>query len=144
VLLALGLVLVIGLVVYAFQGVRRSIVAEARVREEAAQDEPQTAEDAFDQAQAAARAGDYRTAARHLYLSSLLWLEDRKLLRYDRSRTNREYLTQLRGKPVHDELAPVVETFERVWYGHRALDAEEFERYQRQVQSLRAPRDQSR
>jgi hypothetical protein len=59
------------------------------------------------------------------------------MLRYDRSRTNREYLQQLRGKPAHDALVPVVDTFEQVWYGHRPLDAVAFSEYERQVQALR-------
>jgi Na+-transporting methylmalonyl-CoA/oxaloacetate decarboxylase gamma subunit len=136
-LLVAGLLLVIGILVYAIRGVRRSVVAEARAWEEAAEEETLTTVEAIDRAQADAQAGNYRGAARHLYLSSLLWLEERGLLRYDRSRTNREYLQQLRGKRVHDSLAPVVETFERVWYGHRPFDADSFREYERQVAALR-------
>ncbi len=137
-LLAVGLALVVGIVIYAVRGVRRSVVAEARARAEAAEEETITTTEALDRAQVDVRAGNYRGAARHLYLSSLLWLEERGLLRYDRSRTNREYLSQLRGKPVHDDLAPVVETFERVWYGHRPLDADGFRAYEEQVAALRS------
>jgi hypothetical protein len=136
--LLLGLLLVVALIVYAVRSVRHSMVADARARTEAAEEEPLTAAQAVDQAQSEARAGNYRSAARHLYLSSLLWLEERGMLRYDRSRTNREYLQQLRGKPTHDALAPVVDTFEQVWYGHRPLDASAFDEYERQVQALRA------
>lgn len=136
--LVIGLVLVLALVVYAVRGVRRSVVADARAREDAAEEETMTATEAVDRAQIEARAGNYRGAARHMYLSSLLWLEERGMLRYDRSRTNREYLQQVRGKPVHDELLPVVETFERVWYGHRPLDDAGFREYERQVAAMRA------
>ncbi len=142
--LAVGLLLVIALVVYAVRGVRRSVVADARAREEAVEEETMTATEAVDRAQIEARAGNYRGAARHLYLSSLLWLEERGMLRYDRSRTNREYLQQVRGKPVHDELLPVVETFERVWYGHRPLDDAGFREYERQVDAMRAREERSR
>lgn len=136
--LLIGLLLVLALIVYAVRGVRHSMVADARAQAEADEVELLTAAEAIDQAQIEARAGNYRSATRHLYLSSLLWLEERGMLRYDRSRTNREYLQQLRGKPAHDALAPVVDTFEQVWYGHRPLDATTFSDYERQVQALRA------
>jgi hypothetical protein len=135
--LIIGLLLVLALIVYAVRGVRRTMVADAQAKAEAADEAMPTAAEAIDQAQVEARAGNYRVAARHLYLSSLLWLEERGMLRYDRSRTNREYLHQLRGKPAHDALAPVVDTFEQVWYGHRPLDAVAFSEYERQVQALR-------
>ena len=135
-LLAVGILLVLGIVVYAFRGVRRSMVAEAQARAEAAAEETLTTTEALDRAQADARAGNYRGAARHLYLSSLLWLADRGLLRYDRSRTNREYLRELEDTPIHDDLVPVVATFERVWYGYGSLDADGFKDYERQVAAL--------
>lgn len=137
-LIAAGVLLVLGIIVYAVRGVRRSVVAEARARAEAAEEATLTTAQALERAQADVRAGDYRNGARHLYLSSLLWLEERGLLRYDRSRTNREYLQQVRGNPVHDDLVPVVETFERVWYGSRELDASDFDAYERQVAALRS------
>jgi hypothetical protein len=137
ILLVIGCLLLVALILDAIRGVRRSVVAEARAREEAEVEERLTTAEAVDRAAVDARAGDYRSAARHLYLSSLLWLEEHGLLRYDRSRTNREYLMQLRGKPVHDDLVPVVETFERVWYGHRPLDAASYDAYRQQVAQLR-------
>ena len=143
VMLITGLLLVLGLVVYAVRGVRRSIVSEAQAR---AQDEEATlsSADAAGRAQADARTGEYRTAARFAYLAALLWLEECGLLRYDRSDTNREYLEQLRDKPVHDALAPIVETYERVWYGNQQLDDAGFTEYERQVTALREREDSAR
>lgn len=136
-LMIVGALLVIAIVVYAARGIRRSILSERRVIAEAEQEETISAAEANDRAQADARAGDYRNAARHLYLASLLWLEEHGMLRYDRSRTNHEYLAQVRGKQVHDVLVPVVNTFERVWYGHHSLDAQSFQDYEQQVAALR-------
>jgi hypothetical protein len=142
-LLLIGLLLVVAIVIYAVRGIRRTVVAEARARAEADEEETMTASEAVERAHLDARSGDYRAAARHLYLSSLLWLEERGMLRYDRSRTNREYLRQIRGKPVHDDLLPVVETFESVWYGNHPLDDHGFREYERQVQALRARGEQA-
>lgn len=118
------------------RGLRRNIVAEA-----SAGDDPEanlTARAALEQASGLARGGDYRTAVRFLYLSALLWLDERNLLRYDRALTNREYLERVRANPaLRARLAAVVETFDQVWYGHVPIDAETFARYQEQVEALR-------
>lgn len=138
-LLLLGLLLVLGIVIYAIRGVRGSLVRDAKARAEAAEeDEHITAGEALDRAQSQARNGDYRGGVRYLYLSSLLWLDERGLLRYDRSLTNREYLAETQANSgLHNRLAPVVGTFERVWYGHRDLAEQDFRAYEEQVNALR-------
>lgn len=137
-LLIVGGLLILGLVIYAIRGVRQSLVRDARARADAIEEETITATEALDRAQDQARSGDYRTAVRYLYLSSLLWLDERKLLRYDRSLTNREYLAEVRNNPaLHAQLAPVVNTFDQVWYGHGELAEEDFRAYEAQVQGLR-------
>ncbi|WP_026370168.1 DUF4129 domain-containing protein [Kallotenue papyrolyticum] len=138
-LLALGLLLVLALVIYAVRSVRRTLVRDAHLRAQAAADQERLgAETALDRAQALAQQGDYRSAVRYLYLSALLWLDERKRLRYDRSLTNREVLEQARNDPaLYQRLRPVVHTFERVWYGLRPLDSASYRAYQQQVQALR-------
>jgi uncharacterized protein DUF4129 len=137
VILAVGGLLLAGVIGYLLLGLRRNMAAEAR----AADDDPEaglTARSALDQAGEIARSGDYRTAMRYLYLSALLWLDERDMLRYDRALTNREYLDRLRDNPtLRDRLKPVVETFDQVWYGHVPLDAQSFATYRAQVEALR-------
>jgi hypothetical protein len=83
-------------------------------------------------------AGDYRVAVRLLYLSTLLLLEERKLLCYDRTLTNREYLGQVADNPsLGEALRPVVDTFDEVWYGQVEPDAGGYEAYARQVDRVR-------
>lgn len=138
-LLIIGGLLIIGLVIYAIRGVRQSLVRDAKARAQAAEEETITASEALDRAQEQARSGDYRAGVRYLYLSSLLWLDERKLLRYDRSLTNREYLAEVRDNPaLQARLTPVVNTFDRVWYGHGELAEEDFRAYEEQVNGLRA------
>jgi hypothetical protein len=94
--------------------------------------------DARAQASALAAQGDYRNASRLLYLSALLWLDERRVLRYDRHLTNREYLNRLADRPaLRSRMQPVVETFDRVWYGKQPLDAAGFAEYERQIGALR-------
>src|SRR5574341_98434 len=97
-----------------------------------------TADSALRRAQTLSAASDYRTAVRYLYLSSLLLLEERGLLRYDRSLTNREYLRSVAHLPeLASTLRDVVEVFDRVWYGYQLLDAAAYARYADRVADLR-------
>ncbi len=133
-----GVILVLVILAYWLLGLRRSLAREAR---NAPTDDPEaglTANSAFQQASSLARGGDYRTAVRYLYLSSLLWLDERGLLRYDRALTNHEYLEHLHNNPeLRARLEPIVETFDRVWYGYAQIDAASFSAYQQQVEGLR-------
>jgi hypothetical protein len=133
----IGAALLIGVLVYVLRGLRRGLVAGAHADDH----DPEanlTVKTALDQAGGLARGGNYRAAVRYLYLSALLWLDERDILRYDRALTNREYLERVRDNPaLRERMAPIVETFDRVWYGHLPIDAESFAAYERQVEELR-------
>jgi len=137
VVVGVGAILLLAVMIYLLLGLRRGLVSEAQ----AADDDPEarlTAKTALNQAGDLARGGDYRTAVRYLYLSALLWLDERDMLRYDRALTNREYLDRVRDNPLlRERLAPIVETFDQVWYGHVMIDAEAFAVYRARVEALR-------
>lgn len=137
-----GGVLIIGVLVYLLRGMQFSLTRATEIADET--DDPEanlTANTALQQASTLAHGGDYRTAVRYLYLSSLLWLDEHQLLRYDRALTNREYLERLRDNTeVRAALSPIIDTFDQVWYGHAPLDDEGFAAYRRQVDSLRRSR----
>ncbi len=81
--------------------------------------------------------GDYRHALRYLYLSALLLLDERGVLRYNRAQTNREYLRQVRDRPeLANHLKEVVDTFDRVWYGYHPLDEAGYKEYAGHVTAL--------
>ena len=132
-----GGILLLVVIAYVVRGLRRNVVRSAE-----ASDDPEahlTASTALEQASGMARGGDYRTAVRYLYLSALLRLDERNILRYDRALTNREYLDRVRDNAaLRAQLGAVVETFDRVWYGHLPLDAATFANYERQVEKLRS------
>jgi hypothetical protein len=132
------MVLLLGVIAYLVRGLRRGLVAEASA-DDGDPEASLTAKTALEQAGGLARGGDYRTAVRYLYLSALLWLDERGALRYDRALTNHEHLDRVRDNPaLRDRLAPVVDTFDRVWYGHLPIDEATFAAYQRQVEELRS------
>lgn len=132
---ALALILVLA---YAMRSLLADFVADQETdAENGDDDEDMTAATALKRAQTLSAGGDYRTAVRYLYLSTLLLLEERGLLRYDRSMTNREYLRSIAHKP---ELAAifrdVVTVFDRVWYGYRPLDERAYTWYADRVKEL--------
>ncbi len=80
---------------------------------------------------------DYRAAIRYLYLSSLLTLDERGLIRYDRTLTNREHLRQVAdNQPLFDLLRPIVNVFDRVWYGFAPVDAALYQDFRQNVERL--------
>ncbi|MBK9050501.1 MAG: DUF4129 domain-containing protein [Chloroflexi bacterium] len=63
------------------------------------------------------------------------------MLRYNRTRTNREYIQSMTDKPETAQgLGDVVEVFDRVWYGYEPIDDGEYTSYQDQVEQLRQQR----
>jgi hypothetical protein len=139
-LIAIGGAVVLAIAMFfALRGLFLDFIAETEIggKDELA-DEQLTAETALKRAQTLSTGGDYRMAVRYLYLSTLLIMEERGLFRYDRAKTNREYLRSLQERP---ELAlilkDVVEVFDRVWYGFQPLSKSDYSQYQTRVEALR-------
>jgi hypothetical protein len=101
-----------------------------------------TSQGALQRAQALSSQGDYRNAVRFLYLSSLLVLDEQGLLRYDRSRTNREVLRSVSSRPeLADPLRDVIDVFDRVWYGYEPVDEQTYQVYREHVEELREKKE---
>jgi len=139
----LAAVLVAAVLLYALRDVITGFTADAALHAEDELDgQPLIAELALQRAQELSTDGDYRTAVRYLYLSALLLLEERGLLRYDRSLTNREYLRTVAHRPeLAATLREVIDVFDRVWYGFQTLSASEYEAYARRVETLRQQKE---
>ena len=81
------------------------------------------ADQLLEQSRIALAQGDHRAAVRLALLSLLAWLQDRGQLKYDSSRSNREYQQDLRRWPESATVfGAVAAPFERCWYGGRNLD----------------------
>lgn len=131
-------ILLLLILLYAFRGLFVDLIADARLNNNEDADELLTADSAFQRAQSLSRGGDYRAAVRYLYLSSLLMLDERGLLRYDRSRTNREVLRSVSDQPeLSQPLGEVVDVFDNVWYGYHELDEDSFKHYSDRVEELK-------
>ena len=142
-LVILAGVLVAVVLAFALRGLVTDFAADAAAAaEEALGGEPLTADLALQRAQDLSVGGDFRTAVRYLYLSALLLLEERGLLRYDRSLTNREYLRSVAHQPeLAATLRQVIDVFDRVWYGFQTVNASEYAQYAQQVETLRQQKE---
>lgn len=129
----------VALVVVVFLYFSRNLTVQpAALDHPAASDEPTSSGGAADLASELAASGDYRAAVRYLYLSSLLLLDERGLIRYDATLTNREHLRQIQGQPqLLETLRQVINIFEDVWYGYAPVDAAVYQQYCHHLNQLR-------
>jgi hypothetical protein len=123
---------------YVLRGLEASFVAERSLNPDEAEDDAAlTATTAMKRAQTLSASGDYRTAVRYLYLSALLAMDERGLLRYDRSLTNREYIRTLEKRPLLARtFGSIVGVFDRVWYGEQPVDADTYADYVAHIEDL--------
>ncbi|MBI3170474.1 MAG: DUF4129 domain-containing protein [Chloroflexi bacterium] len=126
--------------IFVFRTLFADFLNEAKMNGEN-EEEPLTSESAFAKAQRLSRGGDYRAAVRYLYLSTLLILDERGVMRYDRSKTNREYLRSVSNSPeLSKPLEEVIEVFDNVWYGYHTLEEDTFKHYSDRVEELKEKR----
>lgn len=120
---------------FSWRNARQTLARHAAlgVRQAAGPEDPEAARLA---AQQAAHAGDYRGAIHFLYLWAMLHLAARGRLRYDRALTNREQLRAVEGGEVAALLQPIVDTFDRVWYGHAPCSPSEYRQLQGAVERI--------
>lgn len=89
-----------------------------------------TAGELADEALTAARAGDFRTAVRKLYVSLLYEFSERGLIELEDSATNREYLSKVsRFNVLVPPMRYLTDRFDYVWYGMFPSTEEEFAAY---------------
>jgi|HigsolmetaAR202D_1030399.scaffolds.fasta_scaffold00012_83 hypothetical protein len=130
--------ILVALIFYVASHVRREVVRESKLKQEH-EEQITSSVEAKSQASLSAQSGDYRTAVRYMYLAALLHLHERGLINYDRTLTNYEYLSRLQGNnELRKRLIPIIDTFDRVWYGALEIDDQSFEEYRKQVEALRS------
>jgi hypothetical protein len=138
VMIALGIMVVIGGLWGLAHTLRRTAVMQPAAFANGDGDEPQTADAAQYRADASAQAQDYRAAVRYLYLASLLLLDEKRLLRYDPTLTNREHLQRIQDKrELVTLLRPVISVFDRTWYGFADISEADYRQYLAHVERLR-------
>lgn len=131
--IALGIV-----VAFFIRQIRMNLIVEARDDVSGTpQDRVETERAALAHAETAEASKDFRGALRFLYLSAILHLQERGVLPYDKSLTNREYLHQSQEDvDLQATLGHAVTVFDEVWYGHKLCDAETVANYRDLLQKV--------
>lgn len=140
VLFPLGAIALGAVIIFFIRQIRMNLISEAH--DEVAETELEQVETeraALARAETAEAASDFRGALRFLYLSAVLHLQERGVLPYDKSLTNREYLHQAQADiDLHTALGPAITVFDEVWYGHKPCDAETVASYRDLLQKVYA------
>ncbi|MEM7395849.1 MAG: DUF4129 domain-containing protein, partial [Verrucomicrobiota bacterium] len=87
--------------------------------------------------------GEYRLAARALFLASLAFLAHQEYIRLALFKSNREYLYELKrrshGQPeLPGAFSDVIQEFEGFWYGQHPIDEQIARQFQTRVEEVRA------
>ena len=140
VLFPIGAVALGVVVIFFVRQIRMNLISEAHDEmTEDALENVETEKAALARAETAEAASNFREALRFLYLSAILHLQERGILPYDKSLTNREYLRQAQADAeLHTALGPAITVFDEVWYGHKPCDAETVANYRNLLQSVYA------
>ena len=139
--------LIIGLVVWLAVALFRYWTRKARFDELEAPDAvayTRTWQEWMQAAREAAARGDYREAIHAAYWAGISSLEDRDVVRKDRTRTPREYMrlvsnaTQLvaTGRKTREALSALTITLEQVWYGRKVASNQDFTNALQSVEAL--------
>ena len=125
-------------VIFFVRQIRMNLISEAHDDvTEAALEQVETERAALTRAETAEAASDFRGALRFLYLSAIFHLQERGVLPYDKSLTNREYLHQAQVDiDLHTALGPAITVFDEVWYGHKPCDAETVASYRNLLKNV--------
>lgn len=70
---------------------------------------------------------DYRKAVRYYYLWVLQKLSERNLIRWDKDKTDYEYLLELKNPVIREGFSVNTYIYDHTWYGNFDLDLKEFE-----------------
>ncbi|MEX1000751.1 MAG: hypothetical protein WDZ35_01405 [Crocinitomicaceae bacterium] len=70
--------------------------------------------------------GDYRGAIRIYFIFIIRDLAEKKWIRWEKEKTNFQYLREMSGKAEFDDFNRSVSYFEVIWYGKRELDQQKF------------------
>ncbi|HEY3332613.1 MAG TPA: DUF4129 domain-containing protein [Capsulimonadaceae bacterium] len=88
-----------------------------------------------------ATAADHRSAFRLVYVALLVALDTDGIVRLNRSKTNWEYLRDLRSgryEPLYDLLLPMTRDFDRIWYGFALATSSDYEQAVEHYQAVRS------
>jgi hypothetical protein len=129
-----GVVALTALSIWAIRGLRRGFAPGVARLPVVAPGERLTAIDLRREAEEMAGERSYRLAIRALYLAALVRLDERGVLSFERALTNREVLKNAGASgrsSLVDRLAPLVDRFDRHWYGAVVCTEDDYREFSR-------------
>src|SRR5262249_52786513 len=104
-----------------------------------AQTEQPVGESLWRQADELARGGRWLDALRTLYMAVLALLHRADLIRYSQTRTNGEYLAQVRPRTeVYLPFESMTGLFELKWYGEKSCQPDDYQNCRQLAEQVRA------
>jgi hypothetical protein len=95
----------------------------------------ESSSDLLTEAERLALSGDIRGAIRKGYIALLCELHDRKTLRLEQHKTNRDYLRAVEAnRPLYEEMKPMTRSFESHWYGFTPADESDWQSFRAHYQ----------
>lgn len=105
---------------------RKPVVSHVSIDEPDPDVEP---EELIEAARRHAEIGDWRAAYRSAFTATLVRLDRLGAIRFERHRTNGDYVRALRSRPsLHSLFRPAAREFDARWYGRMSVSAEDYER----------------
>ncbi len=94
-----------------------------------------------DPIQLAIQRGEYDTAIRLYYIAVIKELSVKKLIKWKKDKTNRDYYNELAGKTIQPSFSDMTNVYERIWYGSKSLQQHDFNslegRFQQVINSIK-------
>ncbi|HHB78274.1 MAG TPA: hypothetical protein ENK85_03450 [Saprospiraceae bacterium] len=132
ILIVLGIILIFGLIIFLVQGgsFRQGSKIKVDISDEKLDwiEENLPEADVLSPLEAAIAAGEYRKAIRLYFLLIVQKLTLSEEINWQKEKTNRTYILETYQKDYHENFRSCVRIYERVWYGERGVNRDEFEK----------------
>lgn len=77
---------------------------------------------------------NFRLATRYYFLWVLQMMSDRKLIKWNKDKTNYDYYKELAQKPIQKDFSNNIYLYDYIWYGELKINAEDFEKAEKTFQ----------
>lgn len=126
----IAIVLMLAIIVLVIFFVTRKFTRARKVRQEDALllNELKNPDEVYKKAFDYYNSGDYTQGLRFLYISLLIKFNELNIIRINKAKTNKQYLSEIRdNKPeIYDVMIEFTQVFNRHWYGGRNADKATF------------------
>jgi hypothetical protein len=138
VLAGLGVLVILAAFVFVARTLRSEWVSELALKtDETDEGQELTSQSAIQKAEQRLHSRDIRHAVRYLYLACIIGLNERGVIEFDISSTNREFAASFtQSSSLRKPINHIVEVFDRTWYGYQEISDSQMQTYRRTIEDL--------